>query len=162
VPVVKRGWVKVGIIGPYEGVNFRIKAHLIEKREITQKVIVVPIQDRFKVNLLFRTIIKGNAQCVRSNNLKIGYLDYQVVHSLITPVIRVVRDKRTAAAGILGAQYLLLFPFPGEIISHGVWLYYRFSLNYRDVEKLSPQLSPTGRPKALDPGEPLRLYPTPS
>ena len=23
--------------------------------------------------------------------------------------------------------------FPGEIISHGVWLYYRFTLSYRDV-----------------------------
>jgi putative transposase len=26
--------------------------------------------------------------------------------------------------------------FPGEIISHGVWLYYRFCLSYRDVEEL--------------------------
>ena len=26
--------------------------------------------------------------------------------------------------------------FPGEIMSHGVWLYYRFSLSYRDVEEL--------------------------
>jgi putative transposase len=26
--------------------------------------------------------------------------------------------------------------FPGEIISHGVWLYYRFSLSYRDVEEI--------------------------
>ena len=26
--------------------------------------------------------------------------------------------------------------FPAEIISHGVWLYYRFCLNYRDVEEL--------------------------
>jgi putative transposase len=26
--------------------------------------------------------------------------------------------------------------FPAEIISHGVWLYYRFSLSYRDVEEL--------------------------
>jgi putative transposase len=26
--------------------------------------------------------------------------------------------------------------FPVEIISHGVWLYYRFSLSYRDVEEL--------------------------
>jgi putative transposase len=26
--------------------------------------------------------------------------------------------------------------FPGEIISHGVWLYYRFHLSYRDVEEL--------------------------
>jgi hypothetical protein len=24
--------------------------------------------------------------------------------------------------------------FPAEIISHGVWLYYRFCLSYRDVE----------------------------
>ena len=26
--------------------------------------------------------------------------------------------------------------FPTEIISHGVWLYYRFCLGYRDVEEL--------------------------
>src|SRR5688572_4664478 len=28
------------------------------------------------------------------------------------------------------------FRFPQEIISHAVWLYYRFSLSYRDVEEL--------------------------
>jgi putative transposase len=26
--------------------------------------------------------------------------------------------------------------FPTEIISHGVWLYFRFCLSYRDVEEL--------------------------
>ena len=26
--------------------------------------------------------------------------------------------------------------FPGEIIGHAVWLYYRFLLSYRDVEEL--------------------------
>jgi putative transposase len=26
--------------------------------------------------------------------------------------------------------------FPGEIISHGVWLYYRFTLSDRDVQEL--------------------------
>jgi putative transposase len=26
--------------------------------------------------------------------------------------------------------------FPGAIISHGVWLYSRFTLSYRDVEEL--------------------------
>jgi transposase-like protein len=26
--------------------------------------------------------------------------------------------------------------FPGEIISHGVWLYYRFTMSYRDVQEL--------------------------
>ena len=26
--------------------------------------------------------------------------------------------------------------FPPEIISHGVWLYYRFTLSYRDVQEL--------------------------
>ncbi len=25
--------------------------------------------------------------------------------------------------------------FPAEIISHGVWLYYRFCLSYRDLEE---------------------------
>ena len=26
--------------------------------------------------------------------------------------------------------------FPAEIINHGIWLYYRFCLSYRDVEEL--------------------------
>jgi putative transposase len=25
--------------------------------------------------------------------------------------------------------------FPGKIISHGLWLYYRFPLSYRDVQE---------------------------
>ena len=28
------------------------------------------------------------------------------------------------------------YRFPGEIIGHAVWLYFRFSLSYRDVEEL--------------------------
>ena len=27
--------------------------------------------------------------------------------------------------------------FPGEVIRHGVWLYYRFPLSYRDVQEIS-------------------------
>ncbi len=28
------------------------------------------------------------------------------------------------------------YPYPAEIISHAVWLYFRFSLSLRDVEEL--------------------------
>ena len=28
------------------------------------------------------------------------------------------------------------FRFPAEIISHGVWLYHRFTLSFRDIEDL--------------------------
>jgi putative transposase len=28
------------------------------------------------------------------------------------------------------------FRFPQDIIAHAVWLYFRFSLSYRDVEEL--------------------------
>jgi len=31
------------------------------------------------------------------------------------------------------------YRFPPTIISHGVWLYFRFSLSYRDVEELMAQ-----------------------
>ncbi|GHO71517.1 hypothetical protein KSC_104090 [Ktedonobacter sp. SOSP1-52] len=31
------------------------------------------------------------------------------------------------------------FRFPPEIISHGVWLYFRFSLSFRDVEEILAQ-----------------------
>ncbi len=31
------------------------------------------------------------------------------------------------------------FRFPQEIISHAVWLYFRFSLSFRDVEELLAQ-----------------------
>ncbi len=32
------------------------------------------------------------------------------------------------------------FRFPSEIISHAVWLYFRFSLSFRDVEELLAKL----------------------
>ena len=31
------------------------------------------------------------------------------------------------------------FRFPPEIISHGVWLYHRFPLSFRDVQELMPE-----------------------
>jgi putative transposase len=31
------------------------------------------------------------------------------------------------------------YRFPPEIISHGVWLYFRFSLSFHDVEELLAQ-----------------------
>ena len=31
------------------------------------------------------------------------------------------------------------FRFPPEIMSHAVWLYFRFSLSFRDVEELLAQ-----------------------
>jgi putative transposase len=34
------------------------------------------------------------------------------------------------------ADHYKNYRFPTEIISHGVWLYFRFYLSYRDVEDL--------------------------
>jgi putative transposase len=31
------------------------------------------------------------------------------------------------------------YRFPPEIISHAIWLYFRFSLSFRDVEELLAQ-----------------------
>ena len=39
----------------------------------------------------------------------------------------------------LSARNYKGFRFPSEIISHAVWLYFRFSLSYRDVEELLAQ-----------------------
>jgi putative transposase len=33
------------------------------------------------------------------------------------------------------------YRFPADIISHGVWLYFRFCLSYRDVEELMAERS---------------------
>ena len=41
-----------------------------------------------------------------------------------------------AASGTAPAPLYQRHRFPGEIISHAVWLYYRFLLSYRDVEEL--------------------------
>lgn len=30
-------------------------------------------------------------------------------------------------------------PFPADVIGHAVWLYFRFSLSFRDVEELMAQ-----------------------
>ena len=40
------------------------------------------------------------------------------------------------ASGAASPQLYRRHRFPAEIISHGVWLYYRFLLSYRDVEEL--------------------------
>jgi putative transposase len=39
--------------------------------------------------------------------------------------------------------------FPGEIIRHSVWLYYRFSLSYRDVEELMAERGVTMSHEAM-------------
>jgi putative transposase len=41
-----------------------------------------------------------------------------------------------AASGAATAPLYKRHRFPGEVISHAVWLYYRFLLSYRDVEEL--------------------------
>lgn len=42
-------------------------------------------------------------------------------------------ETNTAAPNYKG------FRFPPEIINHAVWLYFRFSLSFRDVEELLAQ-----------------------
>jgi putative transposase len=49
--------------------------------------------------------------------------------------IHTVCHTRCMNAPAPGTQYKN-HRFPAEIISHGVWLYYRFCLSYRDVEEL--------------------------
>jgi len=44
--------------------------------------------------------------------------------------VRYLVDEHTSTHRPLQAP-----PFPGRIMSHGVWLYYRFCLRYRDVEE---------------------------
>ena len=48
---------------------------------------------------------------------------------------------RAEGAGLVGtgAPSYKGFRFPAEIISHCVWLYYRFSLSFRDVEEMMLQ-----------------------
>ena len=37
---------------------------------------------------------------------------------------------------MLSRQKLLGYRFPLEVIGYAIWLYHRFTLNYRDVEEL--------------------------
>jgi putative transposase len=41
-------------------------------------------------------------------------------------------------AGLVGAEVPSYkgFRYPAEIISHGVWLYHRFPLSFREVEEM--------------------------
>ena len=47
--------------------------------------------------------------------------------------------------------------FPSEIISHAVWLYYRYCLRFRDVEDLL--VARGGTVKLTDPGQNRASYP---
>jgi putative transposase len=39
------------------------------------------------------------------------------------------------------------YRFPADLIAHAVWLYYRFSLSFRDVEDLLAQRGITVTPR---------------
>ena len=46
------------------------------------------------------------------------------------------KDRQPGVTPPANTERYKNYRFPGEIISHGVWLYYRFTLSYRDVQEL--------------------------
>jgi hypothetical protein len=51
-----------------------------------------------------------------------------------------LRDQFLKSRGPRLGERFLHEPIPAEIISHCVWLYFRFCLSYRDVEELMAEL----------------------
>ena len=50
--------------------HFRIEPHLVEDRQVTQRTIEAPLENRREVNGLFGGIIEPDAKCMRTDDLK--------------------------------------------------------------------------------------------
>ena len=113
-------------------------------------ILVQPRRDGRAARRFFRRLLKSQRQePVRLVTDKLG--SYRVAHRDLMPLV--TRDTRryanNRAEGIVKlrpqvAEYPMTsqppsyrgYRFPSKIISHAVWLYYRFGLSFRDVEDL--------------------------
>lgn len=64
VPVVKRRRVEVGVVGPDESVDFGVNAHLIEQGQVTQRAVVVAVENGFEVDDLLGVVVEEDAEGV--------------------------------------------------------------------------------------------------
>jgi hypothetical protein len=80
-PIVKSGGVEVSPVRPDERVSHRIDSDPIEQSLIAQRTVQFSPQNRLKIDYLFRSIVKHNAQGVWSDDLKIPDAAYLVHHS---------------------------------------------------------------------------------
>lgn len=49
---MKRGWIEVRTVRPYEGIGFRVDRNPIEQRRVSKGAIHLALEDRTKIDLL--------------------------------------------------------------------------------------------------------------
>ena len=57
-PVMQIRRVEISIVGPNQCADFGIKSYLVEYRQVPEWPINFTVQDRFKINCLFRIVIE--------------------------------------------------------------------------------------------------------
>jgi hypothetical protein len=65
---MKGSGIKVGSVGPDQGVDFLVKPDLIEELEVSQWPIEIPRENGLEVNDLMGVIFKLHANGIRSRN----------------------------------------------------------------------------------------------
>lgn len=68
-PVIEKGRIKIRSVGPLNGVNFRINLNFLKEHFIAQLPIHLTPQDRLKVNCFFGSVIKSDADLIKTGNV---------------------------------------------------------------------------------------------
>ena len=69
-PVMQGGRIKVRSVGPHQRLDFRINPNLIEQLQVAQGAVQFACQNGSKVDRLFRSIVKTNAERVSRNDFE--------------------------------------------------------------------------------------------
>jgi hypothetical protein len=64
---VKCRRVEIRSVGPYKRMNLRVECDPVEQSQIPQRAIQFSPQNRFKIDDLFRGVVKEDTQGVRSD-----------------------------------------------------------------------------------------------
>ena len=79
-PIVESGGVEVSAVRPDEHMRFRIDSDPIEQRLIPKRSVQFSPQNRLKIDDLFRSVVKDDAQRIRSDNLETHDAANRVCH----------------------------------------------------------------------------------
>jgi hypothetical protein len=81
-PIVERGRIEVGTIGPNQGMAFWINADLAKYFFIAERTEERTPKHRKKVDALRCAVVKTHAQCIVANDFKTGHFDDKVLHGV--------------------------------------------------------------------------------
>lgn len=82
-PIVKRGWIKIGAIGPDERMDLGVDTHLIKEHFIHQRSEQLALENWTKIDFLCRFIVESDIDPMRPDNLKFNDFIDRMTHSIL-------------------------------------------------------------------------------